>query len=142
MHSFCTASVTIAVFSSAVFAQCDGQWLPGRGTRGVSSEVLSQVVFPGGDVLLAGSFANAGGVPAYYLARYNPVTSAWSTLQGGAGAPGNPPHVMLLLPNGDLLVGGPAGSPAARPTSTETGMSAPTPTSGSSPVGPAARAVS
>ncbi|HEX5051439.1 MAG TPA: hypothetical protein VFZ65_06675 [Planctomycetota bacterium] len=60
-----------------------------------------------GDVVVAGDFATAGGVPASAIARWN--GAAWASLgtglQGGTlGAP--VAYALATMPNGDLVVGG------------------------------------
>lgn len=81
----------------------------GSGLAGVASSV---VVLRSGDIIAAGDFTTAGGVPANRVARWNGAT--WSPL--GSGLDG-PVLALLELPNGDLLAGGSfttaGGAPAA-----------------------------
>lgn len=53
-----------------------------------------------GDLVVAGSFATAGGTAANNIASWNGAT--WAAL--GAGVDG--PQALAVLPNGDLIVGG------------------------------------
>jgi hypothetical protein len=64
-------------------------------------QVNAIVVLPSGDLLIAGSFNAAGGVPVSSVARYNPATGIWSSIQGSAYV-----IAMAVLPNGDVVMGG------------------------------------
>src|SRR5262249_20911240 len=79
-------------------------WSPlGLGTNGIVWHLL---VMPNGDLVASGNFTVAGGVAANGIARWNGVS--WSPLGAGIapviGLTGV--HSMLVLPNGDLVVGG------------------------------------
>jgi hypothetical protein len=92
-----------------VAANCIVQW---DGTTwsalgsGMSSamgfpEVRALAVLPSGDLVAAGSFTNAGGVPANSIARWD--GSSWSALGGGMD---QSVLALAVLPNGDLVAGG------------------------------------
>jgi hypothetical protein len=68
--------------------------------------VNALAVLPGGDLVAAGRFDGAGGVPANNIARWN--GSAWSNLGPGLlGGSGTYPALALAVsPSGDLLAGG------------------------------------
>jgi hypothetical protein len=70
--------------------------------------VLALAVLPNGDVLAAGDFDSAGGVPANGIARWN--GSSWSALGSGFANTISPSdvkvHTLLPLPNGDVVAGG------------------------------------
>ncbi len=85
----------------------------GSGGPGV---VAGVTVMPNGDVVASGSFAVAGGSPASNIARWN--GSSWSALGAGVDALEYPGvFAAVVLPNGDLVVGGTfttaGGAPAA-----------------------------
>jgi trimeric autotransporter adhesin len=89
-------------------ARFDGAtWSPlGAGVSGGAiGTVYSMANLPNGDLVVGGNFATAGGVPASSIARWNGV--AWSAL--GSGVSSNfltSVFAMVVLPNGDLIVGG------------------------------------
>ncbi|HEU4420030.1 MAG TPA: hypothetical protein VFT55_13940, partial [Planctomycetota bacterium] len=56
---------------------------------------------PGGDIVVAGNFTQAGSVAGRYLARWNGTT--WSSL---GSAPNDHVSAMTGLPNGDVIAGG------------------------------------
>ncbi len=85
-------------------AQCPPSWLPAIGTPGVDGSVRALAVIPGGDVIVGGSFASAGGVSTNGIARYNPSTGAWS--ESGSGGISAPVTALAVLPGGDVIVGG------------------------------------
>jgi hypothetical protein len=96
-------SVTPLLGVSHAMAQCPAGWVSGIGVPGISNNVTSVAVIPGGDVIAAGFFSSAGGVPANNIARYNPATNTWSPLGSGAN---NKVNALAVLPNGDVIVGG------------------------------------
>jgi trimeric autotransporter adhesin len=81
-------------------------WAPlGSGMNGT---VAALAVLPGGNVVAGGTFSTAGGVTAQSIARWD--GAAWrpmlgSPQGGGAGLNGGV-NTLLLLPGGNLLVGG------------------------------------
>ncbi|MFN9275179.1 MAG: hypothetical protein ACK6D2_05535, partial [Planctomycetota bacterium] len=86
---------------------------------GVDSAVRAFARLPNGDLVAGGAFTIAGGNPASRIARWD--GSAWWPLGAGVTGSSGPPTVttvecMLVLPNGDLVVGGnfttPSGVPA------------------------------
>jgi hypothetical protein len=80
---------------------------------GLDGSVYALVAMPNGDLIAAGAFQNAGGLPANRIARWN--GSAWSPLGAGCDAR---VFALAVLPNGDLVAGGEfasaGGVPAAR----------------------------
>jgi trimeric autotransporter adhesin len=86
-------------------ARWDGTaWSPlgaGVSSPGGLFGLYAVAAMPNGDVVAGGYFAQAGGVPANAIARWD--GSTWSPLGGGI-----PTTVFALLPlsNGDLIVGG------------------------------------
>ncbi|MCU0862558.1 MAG: hypothetical protein MUC36_02090 [Planctomycetes bacterium] len=88
-------------------ARWDGSaWFPlGGGITGPSASVSALAVLPNGDVVAGGAFAFAGGLFSQSIARWD--GSSWSAL--GSGLTGSFPvavAALLVLPNGDLVVGG------------------------------------
>ncbi|MFN0011898.1 MAG: beta strand repeat-containing protein [Phycisphaerales bacterium] len=74
-------------------------WVPlGTGTDGT---VQALAILPGGDLLAAGRFINAGGTTVTRVARWN--GSAWSGLGSGFN---NTVNCVAVLPNGDIVAGG------------------------------------
>lgn len=70
---------------------------------GMNGDVRALITLPDGDVVAAGDFTVAGGVPASRIARYNPTTNTWSPF--GTGTNGTV-RALNLMPSGDVLVGG------------------------------------
>ncbi len=89
----------------ARFNPTTGVWAAlGSGVSGGAfPEVLALAVLPGGDVIVGGSFATAGGVVANSIARYNPSTNTWSALGSGTNSI---VYALAVLPGGDVIVGG------------------------------------
>lgn len=85
-------------------ARWDGTtWSP-LGT-GVDGPVRALAELPNGDLVAAGDFITDGLNPLNLVARWD--GSTWQMLGTGlAGAPGVSARAMLVLPDGDLLVGG------------------------------------
>jgi hypothetical protein len=71
------------------------------GTTPYSEVVLAVACLPNGDVVAAGRFGGAGGVPVNNIARWDGV--AWHAL--GSGLEGRV-HCLAVLSNGDLVAGG------------------------------------
>lgn len=67
---------------------------------------------PNGDVIVGGKFDTAGGLPARFIARVNPITGVWSTLGGGSELNEWVGEVFALavLPNANVIVGGQGGA--------------------------------
>jgi trimeric autotransporter adhesin len=97
----------VSTFSSATSAFCVARWngatwLPiGAGFLGSVTEIFALTVLPNGDLVAAGDFAIAGGVPANNIARWD--GTAWSAL--GTGLDGRVAS-LTTLPNGDLVAAG------------------------------------
>lgn len=87
----------------AAYDPATGQWTA-LGT-GVDGEVRCAVAMPNGDLVIGGSFTQAGGNPAARIARWDGTT--WSALAGGIpGVPGTYVDALAVAPNGDLMAGG------------------------------------
>jgi hypothetical protein len=98
------AFATAFVGANAAQAQCPPSWLPAIGTPGIDGGVTSLALLPGGDVIVGGSFASAGGVSTNGIARYNPSSGAWS--ESGSGGISGTVSALAVLPDGDVIVGG------------------------------------
>lgn len=73
---------------------------------GTSGEVRALAEMSNGDIVAAGDFAIAGNVVANGVARWD--GTSWSALGSGLGLSSGTPsaRALLVLPNGDLIVGG------------------------------------
>ncbi|MCC7061832.1 MAG: hypothetical protein IT456_03450 [Planctomycetes bacterium] len=72
---------------------------------GVDGEVHDVAVLPNGNLVVAGAFATAGGVPAACVAVWN--GTAWSAFGTGvSGGTTTSVDALAVAPNGDLIVGG------------------------------------
>ncbi len=101
-----TVAGNAAVNNIARYNPTTGVWSAlGSGVGGGPSlpGVYALAVLPGGDVIVGGAFSTAGGVLANNIARYNPLTEAWSAL--GSGMNGNV-YALAVCSDGDLIVGG------------------------------------
>jgi hypothetical protein len=106
-----TILALIAVLLSAALAaaparaDCTGIWMP---HDGVSGSVEAMAVLPSGDLLVGGAFTAAGNIGATSIARYSPATNTWFSVGPGAYNNGSLADVyaMVVLPNGDVVVGG------------------------------------
>jgi hypothetical protein len=78
----------------------------GAGTaNGVNGQILALAVAGNGDVYVGGTFTQAGGVAASYVAKWN--GTAWSPLgTGTANGTDGTISSLALAPNGDVYVGG------------------------------------
>ena len=89
-----------------------GTWTPlgdGLGVAVASSDaVTGLVVLPDGDIIAAGRFEALNGTPASHIARFSLATGEWTPLPPGfTGQSQNTEKIsMVVLPDGDLLVGG------------------------------------
>lgn len=102
--SFCGL---FAAAAAAAPAQCPTPW--SALGAGVDSAVRAFARLPNGDLVAGGTFTTAGSTPAARIARWD--GSAWWPLGAGVTGSSGPPTVttvecMLVLPNGDLVVGG------------------------------------
>ena len=73
---------------------------------GASDLVAEIAVLPGGDLIVGGFFATAGGVATNNIARYSPASGGggvWSALGTGTNST---VYALAVLPGGDVLVGG------------------------------------
>lgn len=75
---------------------------------GVNGVVRALAVLPSGDVLVGGQFSTADGLPAAGIAQYNPATNTWAAIGSGVTYFGGAGLVrsLLVLPDGDVLIGG------------------------------------
>lgn len=73
----------------------------GRGVAGNAGYIYALAVLPNGNVIAAGEFTSAGGLPASHIARWN--GSNWLPLGSGLN---NTVRTLAVLPNGDLIAGG------------------------------------
>lgn len=120
------ASSLVASISGLTFAhaQCDGRWDTAIGAPGVVGTVRAITVLPhdlGGDVIIGGRFATAGGMAAGNIARYSPSTNQWSTLgaglSGGTNAEVRAMAMIRTAAGAALLVGGEFTSAGTAPAS-------------------------
>ncbi|MBS0197768.1 MAG: immunoglobulin domain-containing protein [Planctomycetes bacterium] len=93
----------LSTFGTPARAQCLAGWLPSESVPGIGDGVLALATLPSGDVIAGGTFTTAGGVPANYIARYNPTTRVWSALGSGTNAF---LWAVAVLPDGDVIAGG------------------------------------
>lgn len=70
-----------------------------------TGSVFALRVLPNGDLLVGGQFADAGGVPAHNLARWNGASWAAVGSSSGGGTDGNV-WSFAQLPDGDVVAGG------------------------------------
>jgi len=98
VNSLAASSTHLYAGGSFGVSRWDGTTWSGLGS-GVSGSVEA-VVIHGGDVYVGGTFAQAGGLPANYIARWN--GSAWSPLGTGMDSTVN----ALASDNGILYAGG------------------------------------
>ena len=88
----------------ARFDPTTGQW-SSFGT-GMNAPVYALLPLPNGDLIAAGAFSTAGGVPVANIARWN--GTGWAPI--GAGLPTTSGQFgvlsLAMLPNGDLVAGG------------------------------------
>jgi hypothetical protein len=100
--TFTTVGPGVAAQGIAVYSPATNTWQSVGGVAGNVPTVAALALTSNGDVLVAGRFATAGGVPAGSIARYRPSTGAWSALGGGVLPVAN---AVVELPGGDLLCG-------------------------------------
>ena len=74
--------LTILVFSSSTFGECDPNWKLGNGlpSIGLSSPLYALTTY-NGDLIVGGNFLKAGGIIVNYIARWD--GSSWRPLGGG-----------------------------------------------------------
>ncbi|MCU0866658.1 MAG: hypothetical protein MUC36_22975 [Planctomycetes bacterium] len=96
--------------SCALTAQCPRDVAPADGLPGTDGRVSAMVRWDpdgagplGERIVVGGSFTAVGNVAARNLAVFDPQTGAWSTLGGGCDGR---VQAMVVLPNGDLVIGG------------------------------------
>jgi hypothetical protein len=101
---FTTAGGVLAN-SIARYNPTSNTWSPLGSGIDFGGPVYALAVIPGGDVIVGGYFANAGGVPVNSIARYNPTTNTWSSLGSGIAFNGVV-NALAVLPGGDVIVAG------------------------------------
>ena len=88
-----------------LFDPTNNEWTPlSGGTNGV---IWALAQLPDGDLVAGGRFSSAGGVAANNVARWD--GTSWSSLDAGVVTSCSicvPVSAMVVLPNGDLVVGG------------------------------------
>jgi trimeric autotransporter adhesin len=89
-------NIALYELSSDSFASC------GSGTSAI---VYALAALPSGDFLAGGGFS-VSGVLGGNIARFSPVAGTWSSVAGGVSGGSIPVLAMLVLPSGDVLVGG------------------------------------
>lgn len=95
--AFTVAGTTLAN-NIAAYDPTTGAWSAlGSGTN---NSIVSLAVLPTGDLVAAGPFTIAGGMPIYSVARWNGTN--WLPFASG---PIGGAHCVATLPNGDLVVG-------------------------------------
>jgi hypothetical protein len=87
---------------SVASAQC-AQWVPGIGAPGTNGQVLAIETLPNGNVMVGGSFTQAGGVAANRIAMYSPSTNTWTSMGEGVNSFIDE---ILALPDGSVILGG------------------------------------
>ncbi len=113
----CAAAAIVALVHATprATAQCTQQvWLPEPNSLpsnvGINDggTINATALHPSGDVIVAGYFSIAGGVPVNNIARYNPTTREWSALGAGIGAQGSISSVyaVSVTTGGDIIAGG------------------------------------
>ncbi len=109
------AIVALAHTTPRATAQCPQQvWLPEPNSLpsdvGINDggTINATALHPSGDVVVAGYFSIAGGVPVNNIARYNPTTRVWSALGAGIGTQGSISSVyaVSVTTGGDIIAGG------------------------------------
>jgi len=94
----------IALWDGVAWSSINAALTPAQ----LTPRVHAMAVMPNGDLIVAGHFGGAGGITTNHIARWNGTT--WSALGGGVSgaSSGNNPAVfsLLVLPDGDLIVGG------------------------------------
>lgn len=82
----------------------------GGGTKGVAGGAAYDIAIIQNeglnDMYVTGAITTAGGSAAIAIAKYTAATAAWSALSTGLTGSGGEGRVLLVLPNGDLIVGG------------------------------------
>lgn len=107
------------VVNQVMRSQCLTSWLQGDGVPGVlrvggnASVRCTTMRDPDGvgplasRLVVAGDFSFAGDIPANHVAEWNPSSGLWTALGAGVSGPSNSAvSCMVVLPNGDLVVGG------------------------------------
>jgi hypothetical protein len=109
-----------AVDVNCIAMRVGGTWTSmGQGIQNDNANAIIHVSalarMPNGDIIAAGAFSRAGGLPANNIARWN--GSAWSPLGGGLGSGvSGSVSALAVMPSGELIAGGlfttAAGAPA------------------------------
>ncbi|MBI1189303.1 MAG: hypothetical protein GC200_01290 [Tepidisphaera sp.] len=101
-------SLLLALIASIGHAQCGNIWNPigGGGGPTHADGVFASVMLPNGDVLAGGGFSSDGDPDNFArvtFCRYFASTNTWNTTDLGVAGE---IRAMVLLPDGDVLVGG------------------------------------
>lgn len=80
----------------------------GPGLSGTDLAVLAIAEMPNGDIIAGGDFETAGGVAVNSIARWDGAswTPLGTGLAGGTGTYGTSVYALMVMPTGDLIVGG------------------------------------
>jgi hypothetical protein len=105
--SFNSAS-GVAVSNIARYDVASGTWsrMGPANAPGTNSLVFSLAVLPGDVVIAGGGFSSAGGVAAANIARYDPVTNAWTALGAGTNGVAGIVYAVVARSATELVVGG------------------------------------
>jgi len=74
--------------------------------RGVDNSVYVAALQPDGKIVIGGSFSTVSGVFRYHLARLNSDGSLDTTFHPNIQGPNLPPSIILVLPDGKILIAG------------------------------------
>jgi len=99
------------VGAERTLAQCEPQWLPGKGMTGPAGQIYCAAMWdPDGPgpkaavLVVGGTFERIGGAVAFNIAMWD--GESWSKLPGTANGTDSVVYCLLPLANGDLIVGG------------------------------------
>jgi trimeric autotransporter adhesin len=102
--------LALAAMAATVSAQCEPEWLPGDGVRGVDGYVNEMVAWdPDGVgplaelIVMVGEFQTAGSIRASNVVGYDRATKTWTAF--GDGVDGEA-VAAVVMPNGNLVVSG------------------------------------
>lgn len=105
-------STALSLYDSATFrtiaAKISGAWseLGPPNASGTYATITDIAYFNAENIYVAGNFSNMDNIAtADYIAKYNSVTGAWSSITAGGAADGIV-YGLAVSPNGDLYAGG------------------------------------
>jgi hypothetical protein len=90
----------IALWDGSTWSSLGG----GMNNTNHPTNVRAITQMPNGDLIVAGEFGTAGGVPVSNMARWNGTT--WSAFGAGNNFFGAAVHALQTLPNGDIVIAG------------------------------------